>query len=222
VLDYIVHTTVNLLLCGCEPYLSTGLIIIDEPTVTEIMRHSATQEAERGIRYALVAVLIIAFRQRNLGAVVNAVVAIAGTYLPSIVEDQYNVEFVPWQRTYTATAMLTHAIGMLGPYEDTWWWDHLTHTHSATLLAGVVHVASRRCGKDPRPRVLAVVGCVGLLWELMEYAIHAAANRVSLEPILVSYGEQDTVFDLCFDILGALVVLALGDRFLQNFMLRNE
>jgi hypothetical protein len=190
--------------------------------MTEITQRSVTQEAERGIRYALVAVLIIAFRQRNLGAVVNAVVAIAGTYLPSIVEDQYNVEFMPWQRAYTGIAMLTHAIGMLGPYEDTWWWDHLTHTHSATLLGGIVHAASRRRRQDPRTRVLTIVGCVGILWELMEYSIHAVANRVGLEPILVSYGNKDTLLDLCFDVFGALVVLVLGDRMLQNFIPRHD
>jgi hypothetical protein len=206
----------------CGPYLFIDHVISSEPTVTEITRRSVTQEAEDGIRYALVAVIIIALRQRNVGAVANAVVAIAGTYLPGIVEDRYEVEFLPWQRAYTATAMLTHAVGMLGPYEDTWWWDHLTHTHSATLLAGIVHVISRRHGKDPRTRVLAVVGCVGILWELMEYSIHATANRVGLEPILISYGNKDTLLDLCFDVFGALVVLVLGDRMLQNFIPRRD
>ncbi len=152
----------------------------------------------------------------------NAIVAIACTYLPDVIENRYDVKFLPWQRTYTTTAMFTHAVGMLGPYEDTWWWDTLTHTHSATLLAGLVHVVARRRGQNPRRRVLGVVSCFGVLWELMEYTIHAAANRLDFEPVLVPFGKKDTLFDLFFDTLGALVVLVFGDRLLRNFFQRNE
>jgi hypothetical protein len=185
--------------------------------VTQITRRSVARETERGIRYALIAVLIVGFRQRNVGAVVNAVVATAATYLPGVVEAHYDVEFLPWQRAYTATAMLTHAVGMLGPYEEIDWWDHLTHTHSATLLGGLVHVTARRRDRDPRPCVLAAVVCFGVLWELMEYTIRVAANRLSLEPVLITYGEKDTLLDLCFDFFGGLLVLAFGDRLLWNF-----
>lgn len=185
--------------------------------MTGTTRTSVGREAERGIRYALLAVLIVGLRQRNVGAIVNAVVATTATYLPGVVESHYDVEFLPWQRAYTATAMLTHAVGMLGPYEDTWWWDHLTHTHSATLLGGLIHITARRRDRDPRPRVLAAVGCFGVLWELMEYAIRAVANRLGLEPVLITYGEKDTLLDLFFDFFGAFLVLAFGDLFLQNF-----
>jgi hypothetical protein len=115
----------------------------------------------------------------------NAVVAFVGTYLPDIVERRYNIEFRSWQRIYTKTAMLTHAIGMLGPYEDIWWWDHLTHTHSATILGSFVYVTSHRRGRDPRLRVVAGVVFIGVLWEVMEYMIHVIAERLDLEPLLI-------------------------------------
>ena len=113
--------------------------------------------------------------------------------------------------------MLTHAVGMLGPYEDTWWWDHLTHTHSATLLGGLIHATARRHDRDPRPRVLAVVGCFGILWEFMEYVIRVGATRLGLEPVLITYGEMDTLLDLFFDFFGAVLTLMFGDRLLGNF-----
>ncbi|WP_254546966.1 hypothetical protein [Halomarina pelagica] len=184
--------------------------------VTETAPTSVAREAERGIRYGIVAVFLVGLRRRNAGAVVNAALALAFTYLPDVLEREYDVEFRPWQRVYAEIATLTHAVGMLGPYDDVWWWDHLTHAHSATLLAGIVHAAARRRGREPRPRVVAVVVCVGLLWELMEYAVHAAADRLGLEPFLVSYGRTDTVLDLIFDLLGASLVLAFGDRILDN------
>ena len=193
--------------------------------MTRIRRSSVMWEAEHGIRYAIIAVLIIGFCQRRWRAVVNAIITIAATYLPGVIEDHYDVEFLPWQRVYAATAMFTHAAGMLGPYEDEdtwWWWDNLTHTHSATLLAGLVHAAARRRSRDPRPRVLAAVVCLGILWEFTEYTIHTAANRFGFEPVLVPFGKKDTLFDLCFNTLGALLVLAFGDRFLRNFIQRSD
>lgn len=171
-----------------------------------------------GIRSAIVGVGVEGLRRRDPGAVTNALIGFAGTFLPAALERRYGVEFRPWQRVYAQVAMLTHAVGMLGPYDDVWWWDHLTHVHSATLLGGIVHVLSRRRGRDPEPRVLGAVLGGGVLWELVEYAVHAGADRLGFEPLLVSYGKVDTALDLVFDAVGALLVLAFGDRLLGNFL----
>ncbi|WP_137287376.1 hypothetical protein [Halorussus salinisoli] len=183
---------------------------------------AVARTVERGIRCGLVAVFGEGFRRRDPGAIVNAVFALAATYLPDLVERWYDVEFRPWQRVYAGIAMLAHAVGMLGPYDDTWWWDHVTHTLSATLFGGVVHAAARRRGRDPTPRVLAAIVCVGLVWELLEYAIHAVSRRLGIEPLLVHYSAKDTLLDLAFNLVGALLVLAFGDRLLGNFTRRAE
>ncbi|MFC6941897.1 hypothetical protein ACFQE8_18270 [Salinirubellus sp. GCM10025818] len=175
-------------------------------------------EAGRAVRYAILGVLVSGIRRRDPSAVVNAVVSFCATYLPGVVEWRYGVEFRPWQRLYLNAGMLTHAVGMLGPYDDTWWWDHLTHTHSSTLVGGLIHVIARRGGRDPRPRVIGGVLCLGVLWELMEYAIHGVSRRVGLEPLLVPYGPKDTLKDLIFDVLGALLTLAFADRLLSNLL----
>lgn len=190
--------------------------------MTGITQTSVVREAERGIRYVILAVFVAGVRQRDAGAVVNAALAFVATYLPSVVESRYDVEFRTWQRVYTETAMLTHAVGMLGLYEDTWWWDHLTHAHSTTLVGGLVHAAAHRRGRDPRPRVLAAAVGGGLLWELMEYTIHTVADRLGLEPVLVFYGKRDTILDLFFNLLGAVPVLGFGDRLLRNFTRRAD
>ncbi|WP_255196492.1 hypothetical protein [Halorarius litoreus] len=185
--------------------------------MTPSIRARVARVIEQGIRCGILVVGLVGIRRRNPGAVVNAVVAFAMTFVPDIVERRHGVELRPWHRVYTAIAMLTHAVGMLGPYDDIWWWDHLTHVHSASLLGGVVHVACRRKEQDPRPRVLGVVVGVGLLWEVLEYGIHSVARRFDREPLLVSYGPLDTAFDLVFDALGALLVVVLGDRLLDEF-----
>lgn len=181
------------------------------------MKTSVGKEAERGVRYGLLAVFVIGLRRRDPSAVVNTVVALAATYFPGVAERRYDIEFRQWQRVYVNTAMINHAVGMLGPYDDIRWWDHLTHTHSSTILGGVVFAVARRRGRNPRPRVIAAVVCVGILWELVEYVVHVTANRLGFEPILVTYGKRDTLLDLVFNLLGAVLVLLLGDHCLRNF-----
>ncbi|MFC7020956.1 MULTISPECIES: hypothetical protein [Haloarcula] len=178
--------------------------------------------AERGIRVTLVAVFLVGVHRRNWSAAVNAVLSLAGTFLPPVLESRYGVEFLPWQRLYTGSAMVTHAVGMLGPYDDVWWWDHLTHTHSATLLGGLVHVVTRRRGNDPTATVMGAVGLAGIVWEIGEYGIHSVADALDVEPMLRTYGRTDTLLDLCFNLVGALVVLAVGDEYLENFIDRDE
>ena len=186
--------------------------------MTTSTRTPAGQTVERGIRAAIFAVFLTGLRRRDPGAVANAVLSLAVTYLPELVERRYGVELRPWQRVYAESAAVTHAVGMLGPYDDVWWWDHLTHAHSATLLGGLVHTVSRRRGRDPRPRVVATVALAGVVWELVEYGSHAVADRIGFEPILVHYGRRDTLLDLLFDLAGALLVLAFGDRLLGNLV----
>jgi len=173
---------------------------------------------ERGIRQTIVAVFVIGIRRRNPGAVVNSVFALLGTYLPSAAERWFDVEFRPWQRGYVGVAMVTHAVGMLGPYDSIGWWDHLTHTLSASILGGFVFTAAKRRGRDPQPRVLGAVVGGGLLWELIEYLIHAVANRLGIEPILVVYSAKDTILDLFFNLVGALLVLVFGEHLLRNLV----
>lgn len=180
-------------------------------------RTSAARTAERSIRGATLAVFVKGLRQRNPNAVVNAVLMFAATYSPGIAERLYDVRFRPWQRVYTEMAMLAHAVGFLGPYDETWWWDHVTHVLSATLLGGAVHVAADRRGRDPNRDVLTSIVGGGILWESMEYAIHRLSDRLGVEPLLVYYGPRDTLEDLLYNLLGALLVLVFGDQLLRNF-----
>ena len=168
------------------------------------------------IRDGILSVLGVGVARRNTGAVVNALVSFGASFLPDVAENRYGVDFRPWQRVYTEIAVFTHAVGMLGLYDDTWWWDHLTHVHSATLLGGAVHVVARRRGRDPRPRVLAAVVAGGVLWEIVEYAVHTVTDRLDLDPVLIPYSARDTALDLLFNAVGAVLVVAFGDRFLGN------
>lgn len=179
-------------------------------------QRSVPSAVTAALRAAIAAVFLEGCRERNPGAVANAAVAFALTYLPDAVEARFDVAFRPWQRAYGEAGLLAHAAGMLGPYEDVWWWDHVTHVHSATLLGALVRVVARRRGRDPAPYVLGVVVGGGVAWELLEYAVHAVSSRLGLDPVLVPYGPVDTALDLGFDLAGALLAVAVPARLLEN------
>lgn len=181
-------------------------------------RTSVVRTALRGIRGGIAGVFAAGVRRGNPGAVVNGAVSFVLSYLPHLVERSYDVEFRLWQRTYLSSAMLAHAVGMLGLYDEEgpWWWDHLTHTLSSTLLGGIAHVAAVRRGRDPRRAVVAAIGIGGLCWEALEYGIHAVTERLGIEPVLIPYSARDTALDLLFDLVGGALVVGFGDRLLDN------
>lgn len=181
-------------------------------------RPALARTAESGVRMGVASILAHGVRRGNPSVAVNAAIGLGGTFLPEAVERRYGVRLHPWQRVYVETAMLTHATGMLGPYDEVWWWDHLTHTHSASILASVVIAASRREGRDPTVPVLASVVGLGALWELAEYLIHEFSPRFGLDPLLVSYGRDDVLLDICFDVIGGLLALQFAERALENVL----
>lgn len=172
---------------------------------------------------ALVGLLYAAYRRRNTAAIVNAVCAIGVTLVPPVVGWALRVDggeqaaTIPTLTLAVALAGFLHCLGMLGLYESTNWWDHLTHTVSAALIAALLYAALRSpLGPSPEggPSGVAAGTVLGTLtlgvgWELIELAAREVADRYGIEPVLVHYGWRDTAFDLLFDVVGALLVVVL-------------
>lgn len=184
--------------------------------------------ADTVLRCAILGSLLAGMRRGDPSVVVNAVVSFLFTMLPSGLEAAYDVRFHPWQRLWVSAAGVVHTVGMLGPYDRIWWWDHLAHTLSGVVVAAasdVVFQAERgadgQMGLPLESRVAHITSItlgVGLLWEGLEYVIHRVAARFGFEPLLVHYGRLDAVGDLLFDLLGAAVVIRYGERTLSNLV----
>ena len=171
--------------------------------------------------------VVVAIRREDTAAAINALVALVLAVLPFLLEILIrttlarSVFFGPILPVWLAFAGFIHSLGMLGVYESTWWWDHLTHTVSAALLAALIYAglvvtfpdiagSSRSAGA-----ITAVLGStlgVGIFWELVELVARDVGERYGIEPVLVHYGWGDTAADLVFDLLGALIVLGLDLR----------
>ncbi|MFA9516323.1 hypothetical protein ACERIT_03750 [Halopenitus sp. H-Gu1] len=162
--------------------------------------------------------LIGAVSRRNVAAVVNTLFSLllAGVTLPFAVGTP-----LPWIGTVIApeltiwvtVAGLLHSIGMLGPYDSVWWWDHLTHTVSAALVAALAYAGFLAAFGDVRiaaiPLTIGYVMLAGVFWELIELLARIVGKRYGIEPVLVQYGPRDAILDLVFDLVGALLVVTL-------------
>ncbi len=179
-------------------------------------RRASVTDAVSGLalvlQLAVLGTLGEAARRRNVAAGVNALFALAVALLPAAVGVVApSVVIDPTVPLWVALAGFLHSLGMLGCYESVWWWDHLTHTVSAALVAALLY-AALVVAFAPSAVVLAVATvlftfAVGVFWELIELVAREVGERFDVEPVLVHYGWRDTAYDLVFDVVGALLIV---------------
>jgi len=183
-------------------------------------RSEAARQAASGMRMTVAIILGFGIATRNLSVIINAVVALAVTYLPALLERDWDVRLSPELTFVVTLAVSLHTLGMVGLYEEVWWYDHLTHTLSAMLVAAVGYAATRAIDLHSEevsfpPRFLSLflllfTLALGVFWEVLEFAARQAAATLGIEAVLVQYGLEDTILDLVFDTVGAILVALFG------------
>ncbi|WP_267640084.1 hypothetical protein [Haloarchaeobius amylolyticus] len=138
---------------------------------------------------------------------------------PYIVRQALGVELAPFHVVWVSIALFLHPLGgIFGLYDTVWWWDHLTHLASATLVAGPTYLLARAYylnGETPfvpgwtvPAAVLTTTLALGLVWEGIEL----------VHPWLVVYSDEDTAYDAVFNVLGALATIAAAPRLLGGLV----
>ncbi|WP_121743016.1 hypothetical protein [Natronorubrum halophilum] len=196
-----------------------------------------SQQRQRQLSYlmeiGLVGMLFIGIDRGNGGIVINTVVALIVTQLPPILERDYGIPMDPRLTLWITTAVFLHAFGTVGLpgstatfYSQVWWWDHMTHALSASLVAGVGYATVRAIHEHADgihfPQrfaavfILLFVLAFGVLWEVLEFAIALSADALGMEPVLTQYGLDDTMLDLVFNSIGGLLVALWGGAYLSG------
>ncbi|WP_064287813.1 MULTISPECIES: hypothetical protein [Haloarcula] len=172
-------------------------------------------------------IFYIAVRQRNAPAVVNTAVSFLLVFIPVLVDVLAHwfygvrVGLTPELPLWIAVTGLFHSYGMLGPYDEISWWDHLTHTLSAALVAALLYAgvivaleyAPVSAGNSLIWTTVVLVTLLsGVYWELIELLAREFGRKFDLPPVLDHYGRRDTVLDLFFDVVGAVLVLVTDLR----------
>lgn len=181
----------------------------------------------------LVGILFIGLDRGNLGIVVNAAVALAVAQLPPILERDYDIPMDPALTLWITGAVFLHALGTVGLpgsrfsfYQSVWWYDHLTHALSASVVAAAGYATVRALDRHDDgiylpPRftfvfVLLLTIAFGVLWEVIEFAIAELAALAGSTSVLTQYGLEDTMLDLVFDVIGAVIVATWGTAYLTD------
>ena len=169
---------------------------------------------------AVAALFLFGLWSRTLGVAVNAALALCVTFLPAALQRDWGVRLGTGVTLWISTAVLLHTVGMVGAYTAVFWWDHVTHTLSATIVAGVGYATVRALDEHSEavrfpPRftflfVLLFTLAFGVLWEVLEFVARLSSEAYGFDAVLVQYGIDDTVLDLLFDAVGATLVALFG------------
>ncbi|MGQ3413275.1 hypothetical protein ACT4ML_13545 [Natrinema sp. LN54] len=180
----------------------------------------------RVMQFVLVALVGYGLLDGQPKAIVNGSVALLITVLPALLERNYDLPLDPWLALWITSAVFLHTLGSAGLYGQIGWWDHLTHALSASLVAGVGYTAARAVdlhvddihipSRIAFVYIFAVVMAFGVIWELFEFGLDILAAETGLTMPLAQHGLDDTVRDLMFNSLGALLVGLFGQVHLTD------
>jgi hypothetical protein len=194
---------------------------------------STQQLLSRTLSFALVGLLAVGIERGNVGIIVNSGVAIAVTQLPALLERDYGIALDPALTLWITSAAFFHALGTVGLpgaeenfYVTIWWWDHFTHALSSSVVAAVGYTTVRALDEHTAeisipPRFMFVflllfVMAFGVFWEVIEFSITLAASATGNDTILTQFGLGDTMLDLVFDAIGAIIVAIWGTAHLTG------
>jgi hypothetical protein len=181
----------------------------------------------RAMQIVLLGMVFVGLDRGDLRIVVNAGVGLAVTYVPALLERDYHIPLDAGMTLWITLAVFLHAVGTTGVpgltrglYDTLWWWDNLTHALSASVVAAAGYATARAIDAHSEavylpPRftfvfVVLFVMAFGVIWEVLEFGIGGAANTFGVQQVLIQHGIDDSMTDLLFDAVGAVVVGTWG------------
>ncbi len=186
------------------------------------------KRASRLMQISLLFMVLFGAYRQNMGLFVNSLVSFLVTFIPGILERDYEIVMDPALVLWLTLAVFLHAAGTLGPYSTISWWDHLTHTLSSSVVAAAGYSTVRAIdehydeiklpGKYMFAFLMIFILAFGVVWELLEYGISLLAEVLGTDTVLTQHGLNDTMKDLVFDTLGGVVVAVGGEIYLTGFI----
>lgn len=178
------------------------------------------------LQFVLGGLLIYGLIVRDVPTIANASIALAVTFLPGYLEDNYRLPIEPELIIWLTMAAALHTFGSAGLYDLLEQFDSFTHALSASLVAAtgytIVRAIDLHSDEVYLPTklmfvfILLFILAVGVVWELAEFTIDLAAQEFGFEAVLAQHGVSDTVGDLLFNLAGAIVAATVGATYLTN------
>lgn len=184
----------------------------------------------RTMQVALAVILLYGLVTRDLTTIVNSAIALGITFLPAIFERDRQLPLEPGLIFWLTAAVFLHALGSAGFYAFIGPWDSLTHTVSASIVAAAGYAVVRAIDLHTDeiyfpPRmlfafILVFVLAFGAVWELMEFTIDWSSQQLGLTAVVAQHGLDDTIVDLVYDVVGAVVAAIWGSFYLTDLSQR--
>ncbi|QKQ98409.1 hypothetical protein GKQ38_02690 [Candidatus Nanohaloarchaea archaeon] len=181
----------------------------------------------RVLQALLVAIAGIGIVEGVFSITINALISLAVTFAPSYLERDLDIVLDPALALWITLAVFLHSFGALGPYRNIWWWDHMTHALSSSIVAASGYIAVRALDQHSEEIhfpsklmpvfLVAFVMAFGVVWEVIEF-MTGLLGQVTGTKILTQYGLEDTMKDLLFDSAGALLVAFFGEAYLSGLV----
>ncbi|TKX79722.1 hypothetical protein [Halorubrum sp. SD626R] len=159
-------------------------------------------------------------------AITNGGLGLLVTFVPAALERNYDIPLDPWLGVWITSAVLLHTLGSAWFYAQIAWWDHLTHALSASLVAGAGYTTLRAVdlhsdairipARFAFVFIIVVVLAFAVVWELFEFGLDIVADETGIEMPLAQFGLEDTVADLLYNSVGALIVALFGQAHLTG------
>lgn len=188
----------------------------------------------RLLQAMMVALLGIGLYVGDASIMTNATIGLLVTQLPAVLERKYDITMNVGLVLWITLAMSLHALGTVplpwldfeSLYGATWWWDHMTHALSSSLVAGSAYAITRAIQEHTEylhmgPKftiayLLIFVMAFGVFWELIEFYAAIGAQALGIPRVLTQYGLDDTVLDLIYNSIGGLLVAIFGTAYLTG------
>lgn len=191
------------------------------------------KQITRVMELLMIGFVFIGIERGETTLIINALIALGIAQLPRVLRRDYGVPLNPGLTLWITAAVFFHAFGVVGLpgsertfYSTVWWWDSFTHALSSSVVAAVGYTAVRAIDVHSAnvhfPRrftfvfILVFVMAFGVLWEVLEFALTEAAAAAGQRTILTQYGLDDTMFDLVFNLVGAVIVAIWGTAHLTD------
>ncbi|WP_117363545.1 hypothetical protein [Natrarchaeobaculum sulfurireducens] len=178
----------------------------------------------RAMQLVLVGIFVYGLFVRDLPVLTNAALAIAITFIPALLRRNYALPIEPGLALWVASAVFFHTLGTVALYDAIAPYDHLTHTLSASVVAAAgyavlraIHLHERSIHLPPWAMftfLIAFILAIGVIWEILEFIVDQGALALGMEPVLAQHGIDDTIVDMIFNVVGALLVATWGTLYL--------
>lgn len=199
-------------------------------TVSDAMGFTDIQEAvmTRVLQAGLIGLTLYGVSAGRADIAVNAGVSLGVTLLPALLRRETGVRMDIGLVLWLTVAVSVHAVGILGFYRDVWWYDHVTHALTTSIIAGVAYAtldAVDRSYEDlhlPEPyrsgTLFTFVLATTVLWEVLEFSVTQVSMAFGADSsMLVVFGPVDIVTDIVYSAVGGLVVVLWEREYFRTF-----